>query len=404
MSKLPLKIAVRYLFARKSYHVINMISGIGVAGIAIGTAALIVILSVFNGFNKLVSDSLADAKSDLLVRPSTGKVFTPDSTFMEMALSDSRIISISEALEEQVFLSYEGKQGLARVKGLDAVAQETSPMREHLIDGSWQFEKGSLPYGVAGAGLAHSLGLSPRFVTPAEIYYPSRTQPVSLANPAASLRSARLRIAGVFSVSADLDARLLLVPIDLLREVLEYETEVSALEIWTQPGTAPAVKKQLENLLGPDFKVLDRYSQDESLYRMVRYEKLAIFLILIFIVVLVAFNIYSSLRMLVIEKQPDIQTLRALGAREGLIRQIFLLEGWLVSLLGMVIGLVAGIMLVLAQQRFGLVPMPGNFIVDAYPVVLKASDILLTVAGVAGIGLVMALIPSRQLSAYSAKA
>ena len=395
---LPLRFAFRYLFARKSYNVINMISGIGVAGMAVGTAALVVILSVFNGFNDLVANSLADAKADLVVRPATGKVFTPDSATFGGLITDERVTRFSSVLEEQVFLSYEGKQSLARLKGLDEVAQEESLMKEHLIDGSWAFQREELSFGVAGAGLAHSLGLSPRFVTPIEVYYPSRTKAISMANPSASLRSAKIRLAGVFSINADVDARLMLVPIGLMRDLLEYETEVSSLDIWTAPGKADAVQKDLSAHLGPSFRVLSRVQQDESLYQMMRYEKLAIYLILIFIVLLVAFNIYSSLKMLVIEKKADTGTLRAMGAPEPMLRQIFLLEGWLVSLLGMFIGLVLGVFLVWAQQRWGLVPMPGNFIVSSYPVVLQVSDLLWTVVGVAGVGFLMALIPSRKLS------
>ena len=394
---LPLRFAVRYLFARKSYNVINMISGIGVAGMAIGTAALVIILSVFNGFNRLVSDSLGNARADVVVRPAAGKVFSPDTSFWEGVRVDERVVSLSEVLEEQVFLSYEGKQSLARVRGLDPQAQETSPLQNQLIDGKWFFGKQELDYGVAGAGLAHSLGLNPRFVTPLDIYYPSRTQQVNLANPAASLRSSKLLLAGVFSVNADLDARLLVVPIGLMRNLLEYDTEVSSMEIRTAPGAEDSLQKDLSKALGEDFRVLNRVQQDESLYRMMRYEKLAIYLILIFIVLLVAFNIYSSLRMLVIEKREDSGTLRAMGAPEALLRKIFLWEGWLISLLGMVIGLALGILLVLAQQRFGLVPMPGNFIVTSYPVVLKASDLLWTVLGVCSIGFLMAFLPSRKI-------
>ncbi len=386
---LPLKFAIRYLFARKSYNVINMISGIGVAGMAVGTAALIVILSVFNGFNSLVSSSLSRAKADLIIRPATGKVFNPDSSLFDGIRADERVLRLSEVLEEQVFISYEGKQSLARVRGMDELAQQESPLREQVIDGKWVFWMGDLPYGVAGAGLAYSLGLNPRFVTPLEIYYPSRTKQVSLANPAASLRSVKLQLSGVFSVNADMDASLMLVPIGLMRELLEYDTEVSYLDVWAAPGSADALQEDLTRALGPSFRVLNRVEQDESLYRMMRYEKLAIYLILIFIVLLVAFNIYSSLRMLVLEKREDVGTLRAMGAPEPLLRNIFLCEGWLVSLLGMAIGLVVGVLLVWIQQRFGLVPMPGNFIVTAYPGVLQASDSLWTILGVSTIGLLM---------------
>ena len=393
---LPLKIAFRYLFARKSYNVINMISGIGAAGMAIGTAALIVILSVFNGFNRIVSLSLEDASADLLVRPASGKVFIPDSTATAWLLDNPDVTSVSSVLEEQVFLSYEGRQSLARVKGLDSVGEEESALQEYISDGVWQLHRGQVPTAVAGAGLARSLGLGPRFVAPLQLHYPSRSASVSLANPQAALRQVRLRTAGILSVNAELDAKLVVVPIETMRELLEYETEVSALEIRTAEGKTEAVAAQLQQLLGPSCRVLDRYRQHEGVYRMMRYEKLAIYLILLFVVLIIAFNIYSALQMLVIEKKGDMDTLRSLGAPESLLRRIYLLEGFLVSLLGMAAGLVAGILLVWLQDRFGLVPMPGNFLVTSYPVVLKATDILWTVLGVGAVGYLMALIPSRK--------
>lgn len=395
MSLLPFQFALRYLFARKSYNVIHLISGIGVAGMAVGTAALVIVLSVFNGFKQLVSESLSDAGATLVVRPAEGKVFVPEGEAFDWMMESDDILSLSSVLEEQAFLSYDGRQSLARVKGVDAVAEESSPLQDHLIDGSWQLHAGSLPRAVSGSSLAYSLGLNPRFVQPLEIHYPSRTEAVSLSNPAASLRSVKVQLSGVVSVNAELDAKLLVVPIGLMRELLEYEREVSALEIETDK--APQVQKILQERLGPGFRVLDRYQQNESVFRMMRYEKLAIYLILVFIILIVAFNIYSSLRMLIIEKQADTGTLRSLGAPEPMLRRIFLLEGFLVSLLGMGIGLVTGIVLVLLQQRFGFVGMPGNFAITAYPVSLKAADILWTALGVSGVGLLMAYIPSRKI-------
>lgn len=395
--KLPFIFAVRYLFSRKSHNVINMISGIGVAGMAIGTAALVIILSVFNGFNSLVGQSLEASDPDLVIRPASGKFFVPDSAVFAPILEDSRLLRLSSVLEEQVFLSYEGRQSLARVKGIDQAAQEESPLRESVIDGAWTFHRGDRPAVVAGAALAHSIGLNPRFVTPFEIYYPSRKENISLANPQASLRKVKALTGGVISVNSEVDAKLMLVPIEAMRELLELDTEVSSLEIWTAPGSAEALEKDLQAAIGPDLKVLNRFRQEESIYKMMRYEKLAIFLILIFVVIIIAFNIYSSLRMLIIEKEADMGTLRAMGAPDGMIRRIFLLEGWMVSLLGMVIGLVIGVGTVLVQQRFGIIGMPGNFVVDAYPVALKITDILWIALGVSAIGYLMALLPSRKI-------
>lgn len=397
MTKLPLRIALRYLFARKSYNVINLISGIGVAGMAIGTAALVIILSVFNGFNKIVSESLGDVSPDIVVRPASGKVFSPDSALFAPVLENADIVTLSSTLEEQVFISYEGRQSLARLKGLDAVGEEDSAFKDHMVNGEWSLHKGDIPHAVPGAGIAASLGLNPRFVTPMEVFYPSRTQTPSLSNPSATLRKQKLLTAGIFSVNAEADAKLVLVPLEVMRELLEYSTEVSALEIWTAPGRMEVTEKWLADYLGTDFRVLNRFRQNESVFKMMRYEKLAIFLILIFVVIIIAFNIYSSLKMLVIEKQGDTDTLRSLGAPESMLRKVFLLEGWLVSLLGMVIGLVLGIAVVLVQEKFGIVPMPGNFLVQAYPVVLKLTDILWITIGVAGVGYLMALIPSRKV-------
>lgn len=391
MIPLPLRFAFRYLFARKSYNVINLISGIGVAGMAVGTAALITVLSVFNGFNALVSDSLAQAGATLVVRPAGGKVFIPEGPAFDWLRDNATRVSC--VLEEQAFLSFEDRQSLARVKGIDSVSESGSALEEHIVSGRWQLHRGDLPQAVGGAVLCHNLGIRPQFVTPLEIHYPSRTGSISLANPAASLETQRVQLAGTFSINAELDAKLLIVPIEVMRELLDYDREVSALEIECNP----ALKKELQERLGPDFRVLDLKEQNESVFRMMRYEKLAIYLILIFIVAIVAFNIYSSLRMLIIEKEPDMGTLRSLGAPEALLRRIFLLEGILISLLGMVIGLFVGIGAVLLQQRFGLIQMPGNFAVTSYPVALKATDILYTVAGVSIIGFVMSYFPSRKL-------
>ena len=398
MSNLPLRFALRYLFARKSHNVINIISGISVAGMAIGTAALIIILSVFNGFNKLVSDSLGDAQPDLVVKPAAGKAFVPDSTAFAWLYDQELVYNMSSVIEEQAFIAFDGKQSLARVKGVDSVFEEESPLQDHITDGIFSLHRGTLPRAVVGSSLAWSMDINPRFIAPLEIYYPDREGSISLSNPAASLRSTKVTVAGLFAINAELDADLVIVPIETMRELLGYDEEVSAVEIRVQQGTTDkalnGLAAELSERLGPDYEVLDRYRQNEALYKMMRYEKLAIYMILIFIVIIIAFNIYSSLTMLIIEKKDDIGTLRSLGAPEPMTRRIFLLEGWLISLLGLVIGLVLGIAFVLLQQKYGLIRMPGSYIISAYPVILKASDIVWTVVGVALVGYLIALLPS----------
>ena len=398
MTNLPLRFAFRYLFARKSHNVINLISGISVAGMAIGTAALVIILSVFNGFNRLVSESLGDAQPDLIVKPATGKAFVPDSTAFAWVYDQEMVYNMSSVIEEQAFVSFDGKQSLARVKGVDSVFEEESPLQNHITDGIFSLHRGTLPRAVVGSSLAWSMDINPRFIAPLEIYYPDREGSISLSNPAASLRSTKVTVAGLFAINAELDAELVIVPIETMRELLGYEEEVTAVEVRVTKETTDkalgALVSELSQRLGPDYEVLDRYRQNEALYKMMRYEKLAIYMILIFIVIIIAFNIYSSLTMLIIEKKDDIGTLRSLGAPEPMTRRIFLLEGWLISLLGMAIGLVLGVAFVLLQQKYGLIRMPGNYIINAYPVILKASDIIWTAVGVALVGYLIALLPS----------
>lgn len=394
---LPLLFARRYLFSRSSHSVINIISGICVAGMAIGTAALIIILSVFNGFNRLVSDSLSEVAPDILVSPTKGKVFVPKGEAFEWAYENDDVLNMSEVLEEQVFISYDGKQALAKAKGVDNVYEEESPLRNHIKDGEFILRFGDLKKAVVGMGLAYNLGISPRFLSPIEIYYPVRDAKVSLSNPMNSLSEVDVRPSGLFSINANLDNELIIVPIETMRELLHYENEVSAVEIRTADGASvQKVADGLKERLGPDFKVLNRYEQNENLFKMMRYEKLAIYMILIFIIIIIAFNIFASLTMLVIEKKDDISTLKSLGATDSLVRRIFVMEGWMISLLGLAIGLLIGVAFALLQQKFGFIKMPGNYVVTSYPIVLKLTDILWTVAGVAGVGYLIALLPTLK--------
>ena len=390
-------IARRYLFAKKSHNVINIISAISAIGMAIGTAALIIILSVYNGFDSLIRSMMSNVEPDLLITPATGKTFVPDDSTFDWIYDQPSVKNMCCVLEEQVFISYEGKQSLARAKGVDWVYEEESPLKDHMSDGEFKLHRGDVPLAAVGAGLAYELGISPRFLAPVEIYFPTRTGRISLANPAASIESVRVYPSGLFSVNNDVDAELLIVPIEEMQELLEYEDEVSAVELRLMDGSTKEELKRLQmeigTRLGPGFKVKDRFQQNESLYKMMKYEKAAIFMILIFVIIIISFNIFGSLSMLIIEKKDDIRTLRSMGAQEGLIKRIFILEGWLISLTGLAGGLVLGVGFAAIQQAFGIIKMPGHFVVQAYPIILSWSDILLTIVGVATIGYLIALLP-----------
>lgn len=394
--KLQFFIAWRYLFAKKSHNVINIISAISAIGMAIGTAALVIIMSVYNGFDSLVRSMLGNVEPELLVTPSQGKVFVPDSPAFDWAYGQESVTGICTVLEENVFISYEGKQSVAKAKGVDAIYEMDSPLKQHVRSGEFSLHRGDVPLAAAGAGLAWRLGINPRFVSPIELYFPSRTRNISLSNPAASVESVNVYPSCTFSINNEVDNELIIVPIEKMRELLEYDDEVSAVEI-RMDGAADKeirrVKEEMRQRLGEEYRVSDRFEQNTSLYRMMKYEKASIYLILLFVIIIIAFNIFGSLSMLIIEKRSDIMTLRSMGAKDSLLKQIFILEGWMISLLGLAAGLAAGVAFALLQQHYGFIKMPGNFMIQAYPVIISWQDILATAAAVALVGYLMAMLP-----------
>lgn len=397
---LPLFIARRYLFAKKSHNVINIISAISAVGMAIGTAALIIILSIYNGFDELVKSTLSNVEPDILITPAKGKVFIPEGEAFDRIRQNPLIDEYDLILQENVFVDYDGHQGIAKAKGVDSAFEAESPLAGHITNGEFSLHKGQLPQMVVGAGLAYKMGMNPAFLASAELYFPIRDRNFSLANPAASIETVRMRPSGIFSVNQQIDDDLMIVPIEEMRKLLGYEEEVSGVEIRLAEGsTAKDIRsaiKHIQKELGPEFKVLDRFRQNPSLYKMMRYEKAAIFLILLFVIIIIALNIFGSITMLIIEKKDDIETYRSLGATDKMLRRTFTLEGWLISLLGLAAGLVVGIGFSLAQQHFGFIKMPGSFLVNAYPVILQWQDVLATIIGVALIGYIIALLPVRR--------
>jgi ABC-type lipoprotein release transport system permease subunit len=390
-------IAVRYLFARKSHNVINIISAISAIGMAVGTAALIIILSVYNGFDSLIRSMMSTVEPDLLITPSSGKVFVPEGDVYDWIYDQPEVLSMCCILEDNVFISYDGSQGLARAKGVDWIYADESPLADHIRNGEFRLYKGDVPQSVVGGTLAYEMGINPRFLSPIEMYYPSRTKRISIADPRSALESVKVFPSGVFTVNEEVDSELMIVPIEVMRKLLKYDDEVSAVEIRVAQGTEKSVlkglQKEISRRLGDGFEVKDRYRQNEVLYKMMTYEKLATYLILIFVIIIIAFNIFGSLTMLIIEKEEDIRTLRSMGATRKLISRIFVLEGWMISLAGLAAGTVIGTALSLIQQQFGIIKMPGHYVVQAYPILLSWADIAITVAGVAIIGYLIAVIP-----------
>ena len=393
-------IAGRYLFAKKSHNVINIISAISAIGMAVGTAALIIILSVYNGFDSLIKSMMSTVEPDLIITPASGKVFVPEGEVYDWIYDRPEVLSMCCVLEDNVFISYDGAQGLAKAKGVDWIYEEETPLRDHIFNGKFALHDGEVPQAAVGNTLANKMGINPRFLSPIEIYYPSRTRRISLSDPTSALGSVRVFPSGLFSVNEELDKELMIVPIETMRELLEYDDEVSGIEIRVAEGTGKRELKRLQQeisvRLGNEFQVKDRYMQNEVLYKMMMYEKMATYLILFFVIIIIAFNIFGSLTMLIIEKEDDIRTLRSMGAEKKLIRNIFVLEGWMISLTGLGAGLAIGVLTALVQQQFGIIKMPGHYLVQAYPVIISLSDVLLTAVCVAGVGYLIALLPVRS--------
>ena len=391
-------IAGRYLFAKKSHNVINIISAISAIGMAIGTAALIIILSVYNGFDALIKSMMSNVEPDFLILPSSGKTFVPNEQAFDLIYDQQEVKSMCCILQDQVFINYDGKQKIAIAKGVDWIYESESTLGACMVKGEFKLHKGDIPMAAVGVGLAYEMGIDPAFLSPIEIFYPTRTRKISMSNPAASIESVKVWPSGTFSINADTDRDLMILPIAKMQELLEYEGDViSGMEIRLTEGTssktARKLQKSISETLGENYIVKNRFQQNESLYKMMKYEKAAIFMILIFVVIIIAFNIFGSLSMLIIEKQDDISTLKSLGAKDSLINKIFILEGWMISLAGLAGGLLLGIGFALLQQQFGFIKMPGHFIVQAYPVILSWSDVLLTTVGVATVGYVIATLP-----------
>lgn len=407
--QLPGFIARRYLFAKKSHNVINIISIIAAAGIAIGTAALVIILSIYNGFDRIVRDLNDSYTADVLISPATGKVFSFDQRF-DFLSDDPRVKAACGVLEENVFVQYGDRNKVVTARGVDSLYEQITSLREHLTEGDFDLSFGDLGQVVLGRTVALELGVRTAFLQPLTVWFPSRTQKVDLLNPLASLRQEKLHPAGIVALEQNFDQKYLFMPLPALRNLLEYDDEVSGVELYLAPSglnrkgmASRALLSELQAKLGDGFVVRDRQQQNTMLYKLLKYEKIAIYMILLFVMLIISFNIYGSLSMLIIEKRDDIATLRAIGADDQLVEQIFVREGWLISLLGIGIGVVAGLAVCWAQLRFGLVKMPGNFVVDAYPVVVQWSDVLIIVAGVALIGWIISFL-TRRLTASSCRA
>jgi len=379
-----------------------VISAISVCGIAIATMAMVVVLSVFNGFGGIVEGMFSAFDPDLKITVKEGKVFDYHTPDFDKVLQIEEIKMISESLEENALLTFDGQQVPVVLKGVSEDFNLMTEMEKLMIDGAFKLREDVVDYVTLGAGLAISLGARPGFINPIEIFAPKRDVRVNMANPSTAFTTGYAQIGGVFSLnSPQYDEQMAIIPISLARELLNYENEITSLNIKLLPNASvKRVKRNMQNILGDGFLVEDRYEQQRESYRMLQIEKWVTFLILAFILLIAVFNVVGSLSMLIVEKKDDIKSLTNMGASKTMIANIFMYEGWLITFIGIVAGIVVGLILCILQQQFGFIRLsdtPGAYIIDSYPVIVKLTDIFVVFAVVSLIGLITVLYPINNL-------
>lgn len=400
----PFYIARRYLFSKKSHNAINVISAISVCGVALATLALVCTLSVFNGFQDLVASFFTAFDPELKITAVQGKVFDGQDPAVRQLRGWPEVAVYSESVEDNAMVQYQDRQAMVVIKGVEDNFDRLTPIDSILFGrGEPQLHDAVAHYAIPGIQLLSTLGTSIRFLDPLEVYAPKRGAKVNLAHPAASFTTGSLFSSGlVFAVNQEkYDASYILTSIGFARRLFQYTTEVSSIGLKLQPGTdIDALQQRIQKVVGDKYKVENRYEQQADTYRIMEIEKLISYLFLTFILMIACFNVIGSLSMLIIDKRDDVETLRHLGASDRQITRIFLFEGRMISFFGAFAGIVLGLLLCWLQQTYGFLSLgdSGAFVVDAYPVSVHATDVVLVFVTVLAVGFLSVWYPVQHLS------
>ena len=399
----PLYMARRYLLSPKKHSAVNIISAVSVCGITLSTMALVCTLSVFNGFQEMVEGFFTAFDAQLKIVPVQGKVFDPLESRLQQVRSMECIEVWSETIEEQAVVQYKQRQAMVTIKGVESNFEELTEIDSLLIgSGSFLLADSVVEYGVLGVELISELGTGMQFIDPLQVYAPKRNVRVNIANPSTAFNRRYLYSPGVvFACNQQkYDANYILTSLSFARKLFNYDTQVSAIEIRLKPDADESkVEREMERKLSDRFKVLNRYEQQEEVFRIMEIEKLISYFFLTFILVVACFNLIGSLSMLMLDKREDLETLYRLGADRRMISQIFLCEGRLISLIGALLGIGLGVSLCYLQQTFGLIKLGSgeSFLVDAYPVSVHLSDLLLILLTVLFAGIVSIWYPVKRM-------
>lgn len=401
----PFFVARRYLFSKKSTHAINVISAISAIGVAVATMALVIVLSVFNGFHDLVATLFTSFDPQIEVVPAKGKTAPCDDPILTKIRQLPQVDVATESVEDQALAVYQDKQAMVMVKGVDDNFSELSHINDILYgDGDFTLHVANLEYGTLGVRLAQTLGVGAQWDGYLKIYAPMKEGQLDMTNPGTGFVVDSLNCPGVlFSVrQARYDKNYILTSIAFARNLFGQQGMLSSLELRLKQGSdLDAVKKEMQQIAGDKYKVLDRFEQQEDTFKIMSIEKLMAYVFLTFILIVACFNIIGSLSMLIIDKKDDVVTLRNLGASDKQIARVFLFEGRMISAIGAVIGIGIGLLLCLLQQEYGFVKLgdsAGSFIVDAYPVSVHYTDVVIIFVTVLVVGWLAVWYPVRYLS------
>lgn len=372
-------------------------------GIIVGTLALVIVLSVFNGFSDLITSFFSRFDPDLKITPAEGKMFDPQQQEIQRIKNHPDVIHYAEIIEDVVLLKYGNQVYPAIMKGVPDNYRQYTSIDSLIVDGEFFLEKDGINYVAVGQGVAFYLGLSPRFPEPLQVYVPKKGNQV-LINPARAVSQGLVYPSGVFAVLEEVDSKYIIVYQPFAARLFESGTQISSIELGIKPdANIKKIQKEIKKNLGNVFHVKTKYQQHDLVYKTMQSEKWAAYLILIFILIIASFNILGSLSMLIIDKKEDIMILQSMGATSKTIRMIFLFEGWLISLVGAVTGTLLGLLLCWVQITFGIISLPsnGSFLISAYPVRVVFSDILIILVVVLFIGFLASWYPVKYISKKS---
>ena len=388
--KLPLFIAQRYLLAKKSHNLINIVTWISIVSVGIAAFAMIFVLSIFNGFNVVISESIHKRSADLQITSVDGKTLNINDFPFDKIKEIKNVELVLPTITEDALFRNQDKQQIGQIKGVPDEFFQVERVDKSIIKSGRFGTDADVGMAIPGVGMAYYLGINPNNpFSMLQVYVPRRGNASSF-NLENSFNMGQLFVHQTFETDQDIDATTVLAPYEWLSELIEYDGIASAVEVFTnQSANLNKIKKEIKNILGPGYHVYDQYEQQSTLYKMMKSEKLAVYLILVFILVMATFNVIGSLSMLIIEKKKDTVTLRAMGGDNSLIRSIFLNEGTIISVVGGILGLILGIIAVLLQQYVGIIRLgdgTGSYIVEYYPVALQWLDILIVLATITVIG------------------